>query len=34
MNNFSASLKKLFTNKNTVTILGTLVGIGLFPNPG
>lgn len=27
MNNFVASLKKLITNKNTVTIIGTLVGI-------
>lgn len=30
MNNFVASLKKLITNKNTVTILGTLVGIAIL----
>ena len=30
MNNFVASLKKFITNKNTVTILGTLVGIAIL----
>jgi len=30
MNNFVASLKKLLTNKNTVTILGTLIGIAVL----
>lgn len=30
MNNFGDSLKKLLTNKNTVTILGTLVGIAVL----
>ncbi|MBQ7141328.1 MAG: hypothetical protein IJO32_07500 [Bacilli bacterium] len=30
MNNFVASLKKILTNKNTVTILGTLVGIAVL----
>lgn len=30
MNNFVASLKKMITNKNTVTILGTLVGIAIL----
>ena len=30
MNNFSTSLKRFFTNKNTVTILGVLVGIAVL----
>lgn len=30
MNNFVDSLKKLLTNKNTVTILGTLIGIAVL----
>jgi len=30
MNDFSASLKRFFTNKNTVTILGVLVGIAVL----
>ncbi|MBQ9853630.1 MAG: hypothetical protein IJO57_01185 [Bacilli bacterium] len=30
MNNFVGSLKKLLTNKNTVTILGTLIGIAVL----
>lgn len=30
MNNFVASLKKLLTNKNTVTIIGALVGIAVL----
>lgn len=30
MNNFAASLKRFFSNKNTVTILGVLVGIAVL----
>ncbi len=30
MNNFTASLKRFFANKNTVTILGVLVGIAVL----
>lgn len=30
MNNFNTSLKRFFTNKNTVTILGVLVGIAVL----